>query len=169
MQAALAKHGAVFLPNRDKPYYINDPIVLKSGQRLSADSKTEIRLVPNTSTCMVRNEHPIDGSDRPLPADAKPDTQILIEGGIWTTLATGLTSGGLYQYNGNGLAWSTRQKTGIPPAIHCHGVIFLSNVRGVAVRNLVVRQSGSYALHMSNCREFLVEGVIFGFLNRIRG
>jgi hypothetical protein len=152
IQAALAKHGGVFLPKRDKPYYINDPIVLKSGQRLVADREAEIRLVPGTNTCMVRNEHIVSGQDGPVPADARPDTQILVEGGVWTTLATSPA-----QSNGNEQGWPARQER----AIRCHGVVLLSNVRGVVVRNLVIRESRAHAVQLSNCREFLVEGVRF--------
>ena len=152
IRAALAKHGAVFLPKRDKPYYINDPIVLKSGQRLCADRKAEIRLVPGINTCMVRNERLVSGQGGPIPADLKPDTRIVIEGGIWTTLATGPR-----ESNGNTHGRSARH----PSVPSCHGVIILSNVRGVAIRNVVIRQSRAHAVQLSNCREFLVEGVTF--------
>jgi hypothetical protein len=152
IQAALAKHGAVFLPKRDKPYYINDPLVLKSGQRLCAHRETEIRLVPNTNTCMVRNEHLVSGQDRPIPADTVPDAKILIEGGVWTTLATTPA-----QSNGNGQGWPAR----LDRSLNCHGVILFSNVRGVVVRNLVVRQSRAHAVQLSNCSDFLVDNVTF--------
>ena len=141
-----------FCPNADEPYYINDPIVLKSGQWLCADREAEIRLVPGSNTCMVRNESLVSGQSGPIPADAKPDTQIIIEGGIWTTLATSPT-----QSNGNVHGRSARR----PEVPSCHGVIILSNVRGVAIRNVVVRQSRAHAVQLSNCREFLVEGVAF--------
>ena len=152
IQAALDEHGTVFIPRRDEPYYINNPIVLKSGQWLSADREAEIRLVPGTNTCMVRNEHLISGHEGPIPADAKPDTQIVIEGGIWTTLATSQS-----QSNGNTQGWPARQERAIP----CHGVILFNNVRGVAVRNLTIRQSRAHAVQLSSCSEFLVEGVTF--------
>ena len=152
IRAALAKHGAVFLPKRGKPYYLNDPIVLKSGQRLRADRRAEIRLVPGTNTCMVRNERLVSGQRGPISADLEPDTQIAIEGGIWTTLATSPT-----ESNGNVHGRSARR----PKVPSCHGVIILSNVRGVAIRSLVIRQSRAHAVQLSNCREFLVEGVTF--------
>jgi len=152
VRAALAKHNAVYFPDRGLPYYLNDPIVLKSGQRLCADPQAEIRLVPNTNTCMVRNEHLVSGQDRPIPADAVPDTNIVVEGGVWTTLATSAE-----QSNGNGQGWPARQDR----ALNCHGVILLSNVRGAVVRNLVVRQSRAHAVQLSNCSQFLVENVTF--------
>jgi hypothetical protein len=152
IRMALAKHDAVFLPKQDEPYYIGEPIVLKSGQRLCADREAEIRLVPGSNTCMVRNESLLSGQNGPIPADAMPDTQITIDGGIWTTLATSPT-----QSNGNVHGRSARQP--VVPA--CHGVIILSNVRGVTIRNVVVRRSRAHAVQLSNCREFLVEGVAF--------
>lgn len=152
IRAALAKHDSVFLPKSDKPYYINEPIVLRSGQRLLADREAEIRLAPGTNTCMVRNEHLVSGQERPISAETQPDTGIAVEGGIWTTLATSTD-----QSNGNDQGWPSRGNT----AIHCHGVILLSNVRGVAIRNLVIRQSRAHAVQLSNCREFLVENVTF--------
>ena len=152
IRMALAEHGAVFLPKRDEPYYVSDPIVLKSGQWLCADREAEIRLVPGSNTCMVRNESLVSGQSGPIPADAKPDTQITIEGGIWTTLATSPT-----ESNGNVHGRSARR----PEVPCCHGVIILSNVRGVAIRNVVVRQSRAHGVQLSNCREFLVEGVVF--------
>ena len=66
--ATLAKHGAAHLPKRNEPYYLDDPIVLKTGQRLSADREAEIRLRPGVNTCMVRNEHIVDGHKGPVPA-----------------------------------------------------------------------------------------------------
>jgi len=152
IQAALAKHGAVFFPKRDQPYSINAPIVLTSGQRIGADPEAEIRLVPNTNTCMVRNEHLVSGQDRPIPADTVPDTNLLIEGGVWTTLATSPS-----QTNGNGQGWPDRHDR----KLNCHGVILFSNVRGVVVRNIVVRQSKAHAVQLSNCSDFLVDGVTF--------
>ena len=44
IQAALDKSGGVILPKQDKPYYLDGPIVLKSGQFLIADPDAEIRL-----------------------------------------------------------------------------------------------------------------------------
>lgn len=152
IRAALDKSGAVYLPKRDTPYYIHDPIVLKSGQRLRADSDAEIRLVPGASTCMVRNERLVSGQAGPIPDDIVPDAQIVIEGGIWTTLATTPT-----QSNGNDVGRSARQ--GEIPC--CHGVIILNSVRGVVVRNIVVRQSRAHAIQLSNCHDFLVDGVTF--------
>ncbi len=149
--AALAKHGAAYLPKREEPYYLDGPIVLTTGQRLLADPDAEIRLKPGVGTCMVRNEHVIGGHQGPVPGNSKPDTDILIEGGIWTTLNFGKPN------NGNGEVHSA-SKDGVPG---CYGTILLSNVRRVAIRNLTVRHGSGFGMHLTNCSDFLVEGVTF--------
>ncbi len=152
IRAALTKSGAAFLPKRAKPYYIHDPIVLQSGQRLRADREAEIRLVPGANTCMLRNENLVSGQAGPITEHVAKDTHIVIEGGIWTTLATTPT-----QSNGNVIGRSARQYE-MPS---CHGVIILNSVRGVVVRHLVVRQSRAHGVQLSNAHEFLVEDVTF--------
>lgn len=150
MQADLDADGNLHIPAREKPYYIDGPIILKSGQKLTADAKAEIRLKPGCNTCMVRNEHVLGFADQPVPSDSKPDTDITVEGGIWTTLATARA-----ESNGNLRGLSSKLK----PVPGTHGVILLQNVRRVTVRKITVRQSRAFGLHMSNVRDFTVDGV----------
>ena len=150
IQAALDKDNAVHLPKRDKPYYLDGPVILKSGQKLTADSDTEIRLKPGSNTCMVRNEHLVGFADQPVPENTKPDTNIIIEGGIWTTLANGVKDS-----NGNQRGSSSKKN----PVPGTHGVILLHNVRHVTVRNVTVRQSRAFAVHLANVNDFTIDGV----------
>lgn len=146
----LAAQSAVHLPKRAQPYYLDGPVVLKSGQKFTADADAEIRLKPGCSTCMVRNEHLIGFADKPVPDTVRPDTDITIEGGVWTTLANGAKDA-----NGNQRGASSKQQ----PVAGTHGVILLHNVRRVTVRNVTVRQSKAFAVHLGNVREFVVDGV----------
>jgi hypothetical protein len=144
IQATLDNSNAVHLPKRDRPYILDGPIILKSSQKLTADADTVIQLKPGTNTCMVRNEHIVGFADKPVPADTKPDTDITIEGGIWTTFGEGNTRG-----------HSSKQAH-----VHgTHGVILLQNVRRVTVRNITVRQSKAFAVHLANACDFTVDGV----------
>lgn len=152
IQAALRETNRAVLPRRDKPYYLDAPIVLRSGQILVADRETEIRLKPGVNTCMIRNENIVGGQNGPLSKSLQPDTDIAIEGGIWTTLAVTRR-----ENNGNSHGRADRNNT-VPC---CHGVILLSNVRSVAVRKVVIRQSRPFGVHLSNCSDFLVEDVTF--------
>jgi hypothetical protein len=149
MQASLDALGTLHIPARAQPYYLDGPLVLKSGQRLSADPTTEIRLKPGTNTCMARNEHVMTLNTKPVPADLQLDTDITIEGGIWTTLATAVAN------HGNERGRSSKEN----PAFGTHGVILLQNVRRVAVKNLTVRQSRPFGVHLANAHEFTVENI----------
>ncbi len=150
IQAALDKDNAVHLPKRSQPYYLDGPVILKSGQKLTADPDAEIRLKPGSNTCMVRNEHFVGFADQPAPEDTKPDMHITIEGGIWTTLANGVKDS-----NGNHRGASSKKD----PVPGTHGVFLLHNVRHVIVRNVTVRQSRSFAVHLANVSDFTVDGV----------
>ncbi|OYW17184.1 MAG: hypothetical protein B7Z55_13060, partial [Planctomycetales bacterium 12-60-4] len=150
IQTALDKDNAVHLPKRDQPYYLDGPVILKSGQKLTADSDAEIRLKSGSNTCMVRNEHIIGYADQPVPEETKPDNNITIEGGIWTTLANGVKDS-----NGNQRGSSSKKA----PVPGTHGVILLHNVRHVTVRNITVRQSRAFAVHLANVSDFIIDGV----------
>ena len=138
------------IPARGDPYYLDGPLVLPSGTMLVAEPRAEIRLVPGTGTCLVRNEHVVGFGDRPVQADCQPDTDITIEGGVWTTLATAPG-----ESNGNTRGHSSRQE----PVPGCHGVILLHNVRRVTVRDVTIRESRPFGVHLGNVRDFTVDGV----------
>lgn len=150
MQAELDAKGHLHIAARAKPYYLDGPLILKSGHKLTADAKAEIRLKPGTNTCMVRNANLVGFAEEPVPAGTNPDTDITIEGGIWTPLATGVKDA-----NGNPRGFSSRQN----PVPGTHGVILLHNVRRATVRHVTVRQSRAFAVHFGNVREFTVDGV----------
>jgi len=144
IQAALDKNNAVHLPKREQPYLLDGPIILKSGQNFTADADAVIQLKPGTNTCMVRNEHIVGFADKPVPADTQPDTEIHIEGGIWTAFGEGNTRG-----------LSSKQQ----PVPGTHGVILLQNVRRVSVKNITIRQSKVFGVHLANVSDFTVDGV----------
>jgi hypothetical protein len=150
MQAALDAQGTLHIPAREKPYYLDGPLILKSGQKLIADPRAEIRLQPGCNTCLVRNEKVAGFADKLVPSDTKLDTDIAIEGGIWTTLATSRS-----EANGNLRGASAKQN----PVFGTHGVILLQNVRRVTVRNITVRQSKAFAVHLANAHDFTVDGL----------
>ena len=149
-QADLDADGKLHIPAREQPYYLDGPIVLKSGQKLTADADVEIRLKPGTNTCMVRNENIVGFADKPVPEDTQPDSDIAIEGGIWTTLENGVKDN-----HGNQRGASSK-KNSVPGT---HGVILLHNVRTVSVRNITVRQSKPFAFHLGNIRDFTIDGL----------
>ncbi len=150
IQAALSRYKSVRIPEREQPYYLDAPLILQSGSTLQADPEAVIRLKPGSNTCMVRNENIHGFADQEVPADLQPDTDIVIDGGVWSTLAIGNRV-----VNGNLRGHSSKEN----PVPGTHGVILLQNVRRVTVRNITVRQSQPFAVHLSNAREFVVDGL----------
>lgn len=146
MQAALDESGKLHIPARNDPYYLDGPLILKSGQSLTADPKAEIRLKPGTNTCMVRNERVIGFTEGAVPDDTSPDRDIHIEGGIWSTLGSS---------NGNRRGASSKQGA----VFGTHGVFLLQNVRRVTVKNISVRESVPFGIHLANVRHFTVENI----------
>ena len=152
IQTALDEHLAVHIPYRAEPYYIDAPLVLRSGQRLLVDPRAELRLVPGTNTCILRNQNPFSGQDGPVPAQTRPDTDIFISGGIWSTLATSRQ-----ESNGN-VRGRVDQADSCPGA---HGTILLHNVERVVVRGVTIRQCRPFGFQMGNCSDFLLEDIHF--------
>ena len=150
IQSALDKHKVVLIPQRSKPYYIDGPLVLRSGNHLLADPKAEIRLKPYFNTCMVRNANMVSGQDGPIDLAKDPDTDIVIEGGVWTTLATAPD-----QTNGNVRGRADLEDT----TFGAHGVVVLSNVKGAQIRNLTIRRSKAFGIQIGNCSHFLIHNV----------
>ena len=151
IQAALQQSSSVYLPRRAVPYYLDSPIILKSGQHLSAASDAEIRLKPNSNTCMVRNASIVSGQRGPVTSSVPPDHDIVIEGGVWTTLAFEGQSNG----NNVGRTSAKDDHSG------SYGVIVLSNIKNVDVQNLTIRQSRPFGVQMSNCAYFVVHNIHF--------
>ena len=149
MQAVLDEAKFLHIPAREKPYYIDAPLVLKSQAMLSADPRAEIRLKPGSNCCMVRNANIVELSGGPVPEDTRPDNGLSIDGGVWTTLANAVSS------NGNERGRSSKEK----PVFGTHGVILLQNVRHVSVKNLTIRESRPFGVHLANAHDFRVENI----------
>lgn len=152
IQAAIDRHKAVLVPAREHPYYLDRPIVLRSGCRFVAAPTAEFRLKPGTNTCMVRNASPVSGQTGPLPPDTKPDREIRVEGGVWTTLRTRMEPA---LDNGNTKGRLDAQDS-VPGG---NGVFCFCNVRGLHLRDVVIRQSTAFGVHLAGVDGFLIEGV----------
>jgi hypothetical protein len=150
IQAALDENKTVCIPDAHRPYYIDGPLVIRSGQRLVADAAARLRLKPGTNTCMIRNANQIEGQQGPVTL-GNPDTDIIIAGGIWTTLAVGRR-----EWNGNVFGGPDQANS-----LHGHGVVLLNNVRGVVVRDLVISECRPHGVQISNVAEFVVDNIRF--------
>lgn len=153
IQSALDAHGCVHVPARDNPYYLDSPLVLGPGQTLTADPDAEFRLVPGTDTCLLRNRSVVGMDETTLEIPGVPcDEGLYVEGGVWTTLLTTPD-----ERNGN--VWGHVSK--MHPVHGCYGAFVFNHVRGLVVRNVVVRQCNMHALQLSDAHGFLLDGIAF--------
>lgn len=149
IERCLAEHGSVFIPEMTEPVYLDRPIVLPGKSRLIVHPQTEVRLIAGSAgTCMVRNENPVGSQGGPVVLCADPDTDIVIEGGIW--------SDQLNEGRGRGGACDPDHSR--PGS---HGIFLLHNVRGVAVRNIRFRDCSPFAIQIGNAVDFLIERIRF--------
>jgi hypothetical protein len=84
----LEEHGGVYIPQISDPIYLDRPIVLRSGNRLVVHPETELRLiVGDAGTCLLGNAAIAYSQQQPVDWCAGADTNILIEGGVWSDQA----------------------------------------------------------------------------------
>lgn len=153
IQAAIDAHGAVYVPAREKPYYLDGPIVLSSGQAFVADKQAEFRLVPGVDMCLLRNRTVVGMNPDSLEIPNVPyDRGIYVEGGIWTSLLTS-------DHERNGNFWGHVSKT--KPVHGCYGAFVLNHVDGVVLRDVTFRQCNMHAIQLSDVHRFFVDGVAF--------
>lgn len=170
LEAALSAHDWVLVPRLEFPLLLNRPLVLSSGQRLSVDEATVVRLMPECGGVMVRNRHPFDGR-RCASVGSCGDHDILLEGGIWEEACSGVSPhddcaemqafGTSRMSLRDGEGRETNVVGGQGGGGMLLGVLFFSAVRGLTVRRLTVRRGRFYAVLLSGCEHFVVEDLRF--------
>lgn len=149
IERCLKENGSAFIPRTAAPVYLDRPIVLQSGNRLVVHPETEIRLKIGTAgTCMVRNSSIVFSQARPVSMCAGADTDILIEGGIWSD----------QNNEGHGRGGAYDQKGSMPGS---HGTFLLHNVSDITVRNVLFRDCSAFAIQLGNAADFVIENVTF--------
>ncbi len=82
LRAAVHEHAVVVIPPAEEIYYIDSTVTLPSNTRIEAHGAS-IFLTPDCDLLMLRNEHTVDGTHAPVPADTVYDRNIAIVGGTW--------------------------------------------------------------------------------------
>ena len=87
LQAALNEHEIVEIPVSEEIYWIDNTVVIPSNRAIFAHGAV-IRLTSDTTVLMLRNEHTLDGTHRPISREDS-DANIAIFGGFWEESSTG--------------------------------------------------------------------------------
>ncbi len=147
IQEALEASNHVVIPELDFPVLLDRPIVLSSGKRLSVDTNTVLHLAEGTGGCFVRNKNLVDGTLHEAVIE-EPDSNIIIEGGIW---------------EGGKRGCSVNDDN---PVMHnmggaLLGVIFFENCRNFKIRNITVRHCEFDGILINLCENFIIEDIFF--------
>ena len=149
IQAALDKYGCVKIDKRES-MYLEKPLILRSGNRLKLDRYQHIANIPETLSCLIRNEHITNGADAPVFHE-NFDTDISVDGGIW--------DGGLKDTDGE----DKRLVTGMQP--ECKGalsIMIFTNVEDLVIKNAEFKNGGiNYAVQLGNISRFRISDLTF--------
>lgn len=146
--AAFKAGGEIYIPQG--VYYIDKPLIVKSGTTIVADEKAEIILIKGVKTLLLRNENVIDGSDVKIADDAPVDRDIAICGGVWAeenVERLGYGASGCLDENDSFKGVST--------------CFLFSGVNNLTLKNIVFRNTAGFACQIGRINGFLIENIAF--------
>lgn len=140
--------GEIYIPQG--VYYIDKPLIVKSGTTIVADEKAEIILIKGVKTLLLRNENVIDGSDVKIADDAPVDRDIAICGGVWAeenVERLGYGASGCFDENDSFKGVST--------------CFLFSGVNNLTLKNVVFKSTAGFACQIGRINGFLIENIAF--------
>lgn len=142
----------VYLPPPTKHYRISKTLRIGSDTELRLDRFSVVRLAPGSDCPMVENRGYVGGNDR----------RIALTGGVWDMANLDQSP------NPQQLAHCTPPRAGGLPPQHENGFFFgmamrFSNVEGLTVKCLTVRNPTSYGLALCRTSHFIVDDVTFDY------
>jgi hypothetical protein len=149
---ALKEHRRVYIPYIGFPIVLHNPIILSSDMHLKVDEHQILMQGKDSIACLLRNENVQDGNEGPVTAENR-DKNISVEGGIWN-----IRTKQRCKIDNSGI--------GYPGSL---GSVIFSSVENFSLRNMQIFDSyvagprgstpSSYAIQLSNCRDFLIENI----------
>lgn len=140
--------GEIYIPQG--VYYIDKPLIVKSGTTIVADEKAEIILIKGVKTLLLRNENVIDGSDVKIADDAPVDRDIAICGGVWAeenVERLGYGASGCFDENYSLKGVST--------------CFLFSGINNLTLKNVIFKSTAGFACQIGRINGFLIENIAF--------
>ncbi len=150
-EKAFSENANVYVPDIGEVIYLDDSIVLSTGNKLKVEKTQRIAMVPRGSVTLVRNKNLISGVDKFLHLD-NPDCGIVVDGGIWDSLEYKGNN-----MNGNYKLWSSKEDH-IPGA---WAIMLFSNVKDIIIKNATFENGMSYSVQISNCEGMDIQDIQF--------
>lgn len=148
LNAALACGGEIYIPQG--VYYIDKPLIVKSGTTVIADKKAEIILIKGVKTLLLRNENVINGTDLKIADDAPVDSDVSVCGGVWAeenVERLGYGASGCFDENDSFKGVST--------------CFLFSGVNNLTLKNITFRSTAGFACQIGRINGFVIENIVF--------
>ena len=142
--------SALHIPAREKPYYLDGPLVLKSGQRLTADRRPRFASSPAATLAWSATSMSLASTTGPCRPACRS---------TWTSLSRAVSGLRSRPRTRSTTATCAGTPSKENPVFGTHGVILLQNVRRVTVKSVTIRQSRPFGVHLANVHEFRVENI----------
>lgn len=148
LQKALNEHQIVFIPKKEKPYIIDNSVIVPSNRRIVAENGAVIRLLDGVKVLMLRNEDTADGTH--LPINAKRSENISIEGGVWEDWCPHRLG-----YGNSGKYDTYRSFFGVSTCM------LLENINRLTLKNMTFKNCGGFALQIGEAKDVVIENITF--------
>ena len=148
LNAALACGGEIYIPQG--VYYIDKPLIVKSGTTVIADKKAEIILIKGVKTLLLRNENVINGTDLKIADDAPVDSDVSVCGGVWAeenVERLGYGASGCFDEDDSFKGVST--------------CFLFSGVNNLTLKNITFRSTAGFACQIGRINGFVIENIVF--------
>jgi len=148
LQCALREHEIVTIPASEQPYFIDKTVIIPSNRRIEAHGAT-VRLTPNCTVLMLRNEHTMDGTHMPLP-EGYSDHNISIDGGRWeesNKMRLGYGSSGKYDEAHSFFGVST--------------MMLFNNIENITLTNITFAHTAGFSAQFGHMRGAHFENIRF--------
>lgn len=157
LQKALLDHEIVVIPPSNEPYFIDSTVTIPSNRRIEAEGAT-IRLTPECTVLMLRNEHTQDGTHAPIDKNDR-DCNISICGGRWEESNTSRAG---YGRTGRYLPAPSAAETG---AVRSFGGVstcmLFNNMDGLTLTHLTFAHTAGFSVQTGDITDAVFEDITF--------
>ena len=147
-QKAINEHQVVIIPSSDKPYYIDNSLLIPSNRRIIAEAGATIHLTDATKVLMLRNTNTQDGTHAPITAPRNEN--VSIEGGRWEDWCPHRMG-----YGNSGKYDEQRSFYGVSTCM------LLENIENLTLKNMVFKNCGGFAVQIGEAKNVIIENIIF--------
>ena len=147
--AALQEHEIVYIPESDKPYYIDKSIIIPSNRRIEADKNTVVRQMSGVRVLMLRNENTMDGTKKPINGMNK-DINISVSGGRWEESHCHRAG-----YGQSGMYDEERSYFGVSACM------FFNNMKNLSLKNMTFAHTAGFAVQTGDIKNAVFENIEF--------